>query len=250
MGTLERIREQIANCRNCDNEACAGLVRYRERADVDGASHPVLFQVVPKAKVIIIGAVPGSIDASSNKAAYQKLVNGQFSLGHRSAQGLGEIMHRVGKAKGIPLPNTLTDLPSSQDVQKDHLDARHSLGLHVTNLVKCNACTQWESKKNAAWRKAADACQERHLRQELAEVNPKLVVLLGAEVARYFSDKEGWRRGSLGITHWIERTERLPFLGRQVLVTAWAHPGGTYFWIQGKCYWDAYAKQLARFVPL
>ena len=95
MKTLDEIRDAMRLCRNTDNVGCTRLTEYRDQADVRGASHPVLFQVVPDARIMIIGAVPGSIDASKNKAAYQRLVNGQFSLGHKSAQGLGEIRGRL-----------------------------------------------------------------------------------------------------------------------------------------------------------
>ena len=244
---LEEIRQAIENCRNRDNVGCAALVDYRENANVTGASHPVLFQIVEGARIMIIGAVPGSIDAVPS---YQRLVNGQFSLGYKSAQGLGEIMVRIGEIKDISLPPRLSDIPDTEDIQKNHLLARERLGLHVTNLVKCHAWTSWESTETDAWRLAGDACQSRHLASEVSAIEPEVVVLLGKEVADYFSDKENWGRHNLRITNWVEQAEHLPFYGKDRFVTAWAHPGGRYFWIQGKKYWDLYAQQMAEFVKL
>ena len=250
MKTLDRIRDAVKLCRNTDNIGCIQLTGYRDQANVEGASHPVLFQVVPNAKIMIIGAVPGSIDASTDKAAYQRLVNGQFSLGHRSAKGLGEIMMRVGRGKRIDVPAEITHLPDKKEIQESHLLARERLGLHVTNLVKCHACTGWERKQTATWIQTANACERRHLAQEIEVVDPSMVILLGKEVADYFSEAESWglERKRLKISTWAEQADHLPFYGKNRFVTAWIHPGGTYFWIQGRRFWDLYARQLAEFV--
>ncbi len=242
---LEEIRQMIESCRNRDNVGCKALIDYRENANVAGASHPVLFQIVNGARIMIIGAVPGSLDAAP---AYQRLVNGQFSLGYKSARGLGEIMVRVGEIRDIGLPSDLTRMPVTKHIQEKHLLARARLCLHVTNLVKCHAPKNWESKETEAWRLAGDACQSRHLASEVSALEPEMVVLLGKEVAYYFSDKENWGRQRLRISKWAEQAEYLTFFGKSRFVTAWAHPAGPYFWTQGKKYWDLYARQMAEFV--
>ena len=250
MKVLDGIRDAVKLCRNTDNIGCIKLIEYRNRANVRGASHPVLFQVVSDAQIMIIGAVPGSIDADQRKIAYQKLVDGQFSLGHKSAQGLGEIMTRVGQIKNIDLPNDLTRLPDVKSIQDNHLLARARLCLHVTNLVKCNAPTGWERDETALWRHGANACERRHLACEIAVIDPSMVILLGKEVADYFSMSESWglQRNKLTISAWSKEAEYLPFYGKSRFVTAWIHPGGRYFWIQGREYWDLYAEQMAEFV--
>ena len=250
MNTINRIRDAVRLCRNTDNIGCIELIQYRDRANAEGASHPLLFQAVPRARVMIIGAVPGPIDSSTSKVDYQKLVDGQFSLGHRSAKGLGEIMMRVGKLGEINLPADITLMPTKESVQRSHLSARRRLRLHVTNLVKCNARASWERTENATWRRAARACERRHLEYEIAAVDPQMVVLLGQEVAAHFAIKESWgsERKRLKISAWAENADYLPFHGKNRFVTAWAHPGGNYFWIQGRKHWSLYAQQLAEFV--
>ena len=248
--SLEEIRQTVENCRNRDNIGCAGLVDYRENSNALGASHPVLFQIVSGARIMIIGAVPGSIDSGQSKVNYQKLVNGQFSLGHKSAQGLGEIMGRVGEIKDIILPPGITDIPNTESIQRNHLLARGRLGLHVTNLVKCHASTSWENNEPSTWRQAGDACQTRHLAGEVSVLEPEMVILLGKPLADYFSGRENWRRRSLRISEWANEADYLPFYGEDRFVTSWVHPGGRYFWIQGKKYWDLYAQQMAEFVKL
>lgn len=248
--TLDEIRDAIERCRNTDNDGCIALTSYRDQANVNGASHPILFQVVSDARIIIIGAIPGSIGANAGKAAYQKLVNGQFSLGHKSAQGLGEIMMRVGHLKKIILPTEITSLPDTKYIQEDHLRARERLGLHVTNLVKCPAPTGWESNQSATWKATSYACKVRHLAEEIRIVDPSMVILLGKEVADYFSVSESWdlEGNKLRISNWADHAGYLPFYGKSRFVTAWIHPGGRYYWMQGQQYWNLYAKQMAEFV--
>ena len=251
MNTLDEIRAAIKRCRNTDNAGCIQLTAYREQANVEGASHPVLFQAVPNAKIMLIGAVPGSIDADASKAAYQRLVRGQFSLGHKSAQGLGEIMTRVGKTKNIDLPVDIIRLPDKKRIQENHLLARDRLGLHVTNLVKCHAPPKWESNCTAAWRRTANACTSKYLTQEVKAIDPSMVVLLGRQVADYISESESWRSEikRLNISTWAQHANYLPFYGKSRFVTAWTHPGGPYFWTrQGRKDWDMYAEQMAQFV--
>ena len=252
MKSLDEIRTAAKLCRNTDNNGCVQLTEYRDQANVEGASHPVLFQVVPNAKITLIGAVPGSIDADASKAAYQKLVRGQFSLGHKSARGLGEIMMRVGKIKSIDLPPDITDLPNKKNIQENHLLARERLGLHVTNLVKCYAPTGWESGYTTIWKRTASACESRYLTQEIKTTDPAMVVLLGKEVADYISESESWglEGNKLKISAWAEQASYLPCYGKNRFVTAWIHPGGRYFWIQGRKYWDLYAEQMAEFVDI
>ena len=197
---------------------------------------------------MLIGAVPGSIDADPGKAAYQKLVRGQFSLGHKSAQGLGEIMMSVGKIKDINLPADITRLPTEKGIQDAHLRARRRRGLHVTNLVKCHAWTSWEQDYNPTWRQAGDACERRHLSEEIAVVDPSMVVLLGKEVADYLSKSESWGMEGVKISDWAEHADYRQLHGKNRFVTAWIHPGGRFFWIQGRKYWNSYAKQIAEFV--
>ena len=247
MKSLDEIRNGIKVCRNTDNIGCVCLTQYRDRTGAEGADHPILFQIVPKAKIMVIGPVPGPIEAGPAKAAYQRLVRGQFSLGHKSAQGLGEIMMRVGQIKNIDLPADITRFPGREDVQKHHSRARQRLGLHVTNLVKCQAPRSWETNETATWTGTAEACERRHLAHEISVIDPSMVVLLGKRVADYFSRVESWglEGNRCTITAWVRRANYLPFYGKNRFVTAWIHPGGTYFWIQGRGYWDMYAKQLA-----
>lgn len=244
---LQKIRDQLKSCYNQKNEGCQKLISYRERCNVIGAQHPLLFQIVKNPRIIIIGAVPGSIDAQG-KSNYQSLVNGQFSLGHKSAQGLGEIMGRVSQLKDIDFSPGIFEIPTTLRFQNSHLKARERLGLHVTNLVKCNAPTGWEKESHALWVEAATACEKLHLKFEIDTVNPELVIFLGDKVASYFSKKEGWDREKMKITAWINEADYLPFFGRDRFITAWPHTGGRYFWIQGRKYWDLYAKQMARFI--
>lgn len=197
---------------------------------------------------MLIGAVPGSIDADAKKVAYQRLVDGQFALGHRSARGLGAIMRRVGHIAGIDLPDGLTDLPDDECTQENHLKARERLGLHVTNLVKCHAPTSWEARHPAMWKQTADVCSGRHLAEEISAVDPEMVVLLGKDVADYFSERESWGLERRPISKWAEQAGSHPFYGKHRFITAWTHPGGRYFWIQGQKYWDTYAEQVAGFV--
>ena len=250
MNSLKQIRDTVRNCRNADNIGCVTVTKYRDQKNVEGACHPVLFQIVPKARIVIIGAVPGSIDADPTKEAYQKLVNGQFSLGHKSAQGLGEIMIKVGKIKGIDLPQDATRLPDSKSIQDDHLSARKRLGLHVTNLVKCPAPTGWENSEKKLWKQAARACESRYLTHEIEATNPSMIILLGQRVVDYISEKESWDSSvsRLKISAWAQQARYLSCYGRERLVSAWVHPGGKYFWIQGKAFWDSYAEQMAEFI--
>ena len=250
MKTLTAIRDTVEHCRNTDNIGCIELTKCRDQANVEGASHPVLFQIVPKAKITLIGAVPGSIDADTGKVAYQKLVNAQFSLGHKSAQGLGEIMMRVGKIKDIDLPADIIRLPNAKTIQDKHLLARERLDLHVTNLVKCHAPTSWESNQTEKWKLAGHACESRHLTHEVSAIDPSMVIFLGKEVADYFSASESWggKTNKLKISKWAHNAGYLKFYGKDRFVTAWTHPGGNYFWIQGRKQWDLYAEQMAEFV--
>ncbi len=248
--SLGEIRVAVEQCRSTDSPGCIQLTEYRDRASIEGASHPVLFQVVPHARVMLVGAVPGGIDTDARKAAYQKLVGGQFALGHKSAQGLGEIMTRVGVIRGIDLPKGLTSLPDSNGIQENHLRARERLGLHVTNLVKCHAPTGWESSNTALWKKTADACTGRHLAYEVEAVDPEMVIFLGKQAADYVSQREAWglEGNKLKISAWAEQAGYRPCYGKPRFVTAWVHPGGRYFRAQGQRYWDLYAEQLAQFV--
>lgn len=245
MSTLNDIRTSVCRCRNSDNRGCRYVTGYRDRLNVEGASHPVLFQIVPNPRIMIIGAVPGAIDS---KLSYQKLVRGEFSLGHRSGRGLGMIMAQVARLKNINLSPEIEKLPTTLGIQKNHLLARERLGLHVTDLVKCHAPTKWETDENRLWNLASDACQARFLSHEINIVDPKLTILLGQTVASYFSKRESWNRDNLRITKWIQSTATLPIYDKNRLITAWAHPGGTYFWTRGKEYWDDYARQMADFV--
>lgn len=246
--TLNEVREGISLCRNRKNPSCRFLIDYRENKKVEGASHPLLFQIVSRPKIMIIGAVPGSIDTDPAKISYQRLVNCEFSLGHKSASGLGQIMELVGHSLGVEFPRTIKEIPLTEGIQKDHLNARNRLGLHVTNLVKCNAPTKWESSCNNEWRIASDACIEQHLKYEIEIVNPKMIILLGQNVAEYFSKREEWGRDKLKISKWADEATNLPFHGRTRFVTAWCHPGGNFFWIQGKKYWNLYAEQISEFM--
>ena len=250
MKALAEIRSDVEHCRNNDNTGCITLIKYRTQENVEGADHPVLFQIVPKAEIMLIGAVPGSISADARKVAYQKLVNAQFSLGHKSAQGLGEIMMRVGKIKGIDLPTDIIRLPNIRTIQDKHLLARERLDLHVTNLVKCHAPTSWESTNNTIWRKTASACVRRHLASEIKALDPSLIILLGKDVVDYVASNESWKLevSKLKISTWAQNARYLRFHGKDRFVTAWVHPGGNYFWIQGRKHWDLYAKQMAEFV--
>lgn len=250
MKSLAEIRNGVQHCRNSDDFGCIKLTEYRDQANVDGASHPVLFQIVPKAKIMLIGAVPGSIDADAKKAAYQRLVNAQFSLGHKSAKGLGEIMMRVGNIRNIHLPADIIRLPDTKIIQDNHLLARESLGLHITNLVKCHALTSWENTNNLVWRQTANACERRHLAHEVIAIDPSMIILLGNEVVDYVTSNESWgpEVSKLKISTWAQNARYLRFYGKDRFVTAWTHPGGNYFWIQGRKHWDLYAKQMAEFV--
>ncbi len=253
MKTLSEIRNNIEHCRNTDNLGCITLTEYRDKANVEGASHPVLFQTVSRAKIMLIGAEPGSIDADTSKAVYQSLVNAQFSLGHKSAVGLGEIMMRVGKIRQINLPLDITRIPITEDVQNKHLLARERLGLHITNLVKCHAPTSWETDCSKDWQFVANACTSRHLMNEIEAIDPPMIILLGQQVLDYVAKRESWamRRKDLKISTWAaNQAGYLRCFGKERFVTAWAHPGGNYFSIpkQGKMHWDLYAKQIAAFV--
>lgn len=250
MKTLTEIRDAVEHCRNTDNIGCTELIKYRDRANAEGANHPVLFQIVPKAKIMLIGAVPGSIDADVRKVAYQKLVNAQFALGHKSAMGLGEIMIKAGKIKGIDLPEDITRLPDTKGIQDKHLLARERLGLHVTNLVKCHAHTSWESNHTTLWKLASNACERRHLMNEVRVTDPSMIILLGKEVIEYVSETESWGSevSKLKISEWAYHARYLSFYGKDRFVTAWIHPGGRYFWIQGKRHWGLYAKQMAKYI--
>ncbi len=250
MKTVAEIRDAVEHCRNTDNIGCTKLIKYREHENVEGADHPVLFQTVSKAKIMLIGAVPGSIAADERKIAYQKLVNAQFSLGHKSAQGLGEIMMRVGKIKDIDLPDDIIRLPDTETIQDKHLLTRERLGLHVTNLVKCHAPTSWENTNNTIWRKTAGVCVRRHLANEIKTLDPSMIILLGNEVVNYIASNESWKLevSKLKISTWAQNARYLQFHGKDRFVTAWIHPGGNYFWIQGRKQWDLYAKQMAEFI--
>ena len=250
MEGLDQVRNALKACRNTETIGCIKLTQYRDHANAEGASHPVLFQIVPRANIVVIGSVPGAIEAGPGKAGYQEIARGQFSLGHKSGQGLGQIIARVGKLKSIDLPPGVTDFPSTPQVQSNHLQARQRLGLHVTNLVKCQAWTRWESKETATWIETAKACEERHLAREISLVDPSMVVLLGKHVAHYFSRAESWGlEGKKGtIASWLESAGFMTFHGKDRFVTAWAHTGGPYFWTEGRSYWDDYARQMARFV--
>ncbi len=223
MNSLKQIRDAVRNCRNADNIGCVTVTKYRDQKNVEGASHPVLFQIVPKARIAIIGAVPGSIDADPTKEAYQKLVNGQFSLGHKSAQGLGEIMMRVGNIKRIDLPCRITRLPDTRSIQDDHLLARKRLGLHATNLVKCPAPTGWENSEKELWKQAARACESRHLANEIESIDPSMIILLGQRVVDYIAERESWGSSvsRLKISEWAQQARYLPCYGRERLVSAW-----------------------------
>ena len=248
MKTIKQIRDAVEHCRNTDNIGCTELIKYRDQENAEGASHPVLFQIVPKAKIMLIGAVPGAIET---KTAYQKLVNAQFSLGYTSAHGLGKIMKRVGKIKGIDLPGDITRLPNEKNIQNNHLLARERLGLHITNLVKCHAPKSWESKQTPTWKQAGHACERKHLTHEVAVVDPSMVILLGQKVAEYFSVSEAWdrKRIKLAISKWAYQACFLPCYGKDRFVTAWVHPASTEFWThRGKRHWDLYAKQMADYI--
>ena len=56
MQHLDEIRDGVRACRNNENPACHRLIEYRVGESAPGASHPVLFQLVPNARVMIIGA--------------------------------------------------------------------------------------------------------------------------------------------------------------------------------------------------
>lgn len=245
MKTLDEIRSSAKLCRNSNNAGCRYVTKYRDRLNVEGASHPVLFQIVSDTRIMIIGAVPGPIDS---KPSYQKLARGEFSLGHRSGQGLGMIMSRASRLMNISLSSEIEKIPTTLEIQESHLFARELLGLHVTDLVKCHAPRGWESNENRLWILAADACQSRHLAHEVEAADPEMVILLGKEVATYFSKRESWGRDRLRITKWAEQATHLPFYGKDRFITAWSHPGGTYFWIQGRKYWDTYARQMSGFI--
>ena len=246
MKTLTEIRDAVEHCRNTDDIGCIELIKYRDQENVEGASHPVLFQIVPKPKIMLIGAVPGPIET---KTAYQKLVNAQFSLGYTSAKGLGEIMMRVGKIKGIDLPGDITRLPNEKSIQDNHLLARERLGLHITNLVKCHAPKAWESNQTSTWKQTGHACEGRHLAHEMTVVDPSIVILLGQKVAEYFSVSEAWNRNKLEISKWAYQARYFPCYGKDRFITAWVHPASTEFWTQrGKKHWCLYAEQMADFV--
>ena len=133
--TLGQLRKALKSCRVQTNEGCRTLIRYRDGKKTPGAGHPLLFQLVPKARMIIVGSVPGGIASNNAKASYQALLNGQYCLGHKSAQGLGQIMLLAGKSKGIHLPQELAEVPLTEAIQRRHLDARARLGLHVTKFI-------------------------------------------------------------------------------------------------------------------
>ena len=244
---LEKIREGVRFCRNQTNPGCEALLDYREGLALKKANHPLLFQIVQDPKIMIIGAVPGGLD-SSGKLNYQELVNGQFSLGHKSAQGLGEIMKRTARLCDIKISHGIAELPTSRAVQNIHLECRNKMSLHVTNLVRCNAPTGWEKAETNLWSKAAHDCYAIHLSREVQAVNPIMIILLGMELARFLSKKEGWGRERMPITKWATNAGPLPFFGNEVFVTGWSHPGGRYFWIKGRKLWDLYADQMAKFI--
>ena len=251
MKTLTEIRGAVEHCRNTDNIGCTELIKYRDQTNVEGANHPVLFQIVPKVKIMVIGAVPGSIAADARKVAYQKLVNAQFSLGDKSAKGLGEIMMQVGNIKGIDLPTDIIRVPNTETIQDKHLLARERLGLHVTNLVKCDARTGWEKTKNKEWTLAANSCANRHLTHEFEIMDPPMVILLGQQVLDYIAERESWRmkRKDLKISTWAaEQAGYFQCYGKERFVTAWTHPGGNYFHIQGREHWGLYAEQMADYI--
>lgn len=246
MDDLKNLRSDLQSCRNCANAGCAELIAYRDACAVPGASHPLLFQIVPSAKIMVIGSVPGGIGTTQAKAKYQNMVNGQWSLGHKSAQGLGMIMRFAGKLKGMDLSPLLEALPVTPEAEKAHLEARARMGLHVTSIVKCYAPTGWEQNKGSRWPLDADVCAERFLKREFGLVDPKAVILLGAVVAKWFSTREGWNRKKFKIRDWTAQAGPLRCFGRERFVTAWSHPGGTGFWAGERKQWPAYAEQMAR----
>ncbi|MCK6472711.1 MAG: hypothetical protein L6R28_13295 [Planctomycetes bacterium] len=248
MDALLELREGIRACRNHGNAGCAELIAYLDEKAVPGASHPLLFQHVPKARVMIVGSVPGGIGTNTAKANYQNLVNGEYSIGHKSAQGLGVIMRAADKLKGHESSPLLEELPTTPEAQQAHLDARARLGLHVTNIVKCYAPTGWDQEKGGRWPVAADACAERFLKREFELVDPAAVILLGAIVAGWFSRREGWKREKLRIRDWTAQAGPLECFGKPRYVTAWAHPGGQGFWASERKQWPTYAEQLAKFI--
>ena len=153
---------------------------------------------------MLIGAVPGSIDADPGKAAYQRLVRGQFSLGHRSAQRLGETMMRVGKIKGHQPASGYNSPPHQEEYS-----GRPSSGTQAPRSSRNQSCQVSRLDKlgaksyNPTWKQAGDACERRHL----SVVDPSMVVLLGKEVADYLSKSESWGMEGVKISEWAEQTD-------------------------------------------
>lgn len=70
--------------------------------------------------------------------------------------------------------------------------------LYITNVVKCG-----EDRNKKPTQKEIDACSELHLRRELNEINPELVILMGATACSLVEDLE------LDIEHGIPRWARI-----------------------------------------
>jgi len=47
MDDLKNLRSHLQSCRYYSNAGCAELNSYRDACAVPGASHPLLFQIVP-----------------------------------------------------------------------------------------------------------------------------------------------------------------------------------------------------------
>jgi len=93
--------------------------------------------------------VPGGIGTTPAKAKYQNMVNGQWSLGHKSAQGLGMVMRMAGKLKGMDLSPLLEALPVTPQAEKAHLDARARMRCSWRGLWKVNEKARGRSLKGS-----------------------------------------------------------------------------------------------------
>lgn len=162
--------------------------------------------------------------------------------------GLGCIMLGAARLKRLRFSAELESIPITPQRQEIHLAARAQLGLHFTNIVKCYAETAFEADNTSLWHQAGSACSDRFLSAEFRLVDPECVVLLGKQVALWFSARERWNREDLRISEWADEATELPCFGKKRFVTAWPHPGEGYFYAQARSKWPRYAEQLAKWV--
>ena len=114
----DEIRDAVNLCRNTANIGCIKTDSIAQSGyTFEVPAIPYSFKWSPMRKIMIIGGCfPAQLTLIKGRLLIRNWPMGKFSLGHKSAQGLGEIMTRVGQIKNIDLPNGLTRLPDVRSV--------------------------------------------------------------------------------------------------------------------------------------